>query len=258
MREGHVNDLLEAPGLRGHDHAAVAEQQRLLDRMRHIDDGLAGLLPDADELGLQEHPVLCVKCGERLVHQEHGGVGHEGARDRASLPHAAGELVRIVAPEFCQAHELERSLDPRGGLAATHSARHQSEADIGLDAHPRKQAAVLEHHGVLDRPAFGGDCDVAAGLPIEPGEDTQQCRFSAAARADDAEELPRRNAQGDVVERKHAALAADIFLAQPNDVDRSAAPLNGHRVIGSRRACFPCFPAETTRASQPPRGYSWG
>ena len=34
--------------------------------------------------------------------------------------------------------------------------------------------------------------------------------------------------QIDVVEREHAARAAHIFLAQPDDLDRRAAPLDGH------------------------------
>ena len=45
MRERHVDDLLDAAGLRGHHHGAVAEQQRFVDRMGDVDDGLAGSSP---------------------------------------------------------------------------------------------------------------------------------------------------------------------------------------------------------------------
>ena len=118
VRERHVDDLLDAAGLRGHHHGAVAEHQRLLDRVGDVDHGLAGLLPDAHQLGLQDRAVLRVERGERLVHQQHARVGDEGARDGAALAHAAGELVRIVPAELGQADELERGLDPLGRLGA--------------------------------------------------------------------------------------------------------------------------------------------
>src|ERR1700750_2097768 len=52
-RERHVDDLFDPAGMGGHHHGAVAEQQCLLDRMGDVDHGLAGLLPDAHQLGLQ-------------------------------------------------------------------------------------------------------------------------------------------------------------------------------------------------------------
>src|SRR6266498_4318896 len=63
-RERHVDDPLDAAGLRGHDHGAVAEQQRLLDRMGDVDHGLAGLLPNSEKLGLQDDAILRIERGE--------------------------------------------------------------------------------------------------------------------------------------------------------------------------------------------------
>src|SRR5262249_7973077 len=162
------------------------------------------------------------------VDQEHRRIGHECARDRAALAHAAGELVRIVAPEPCQTHEPQRRLDPLVRLGFGNAARHQAEADVGLDAHPREQPALLEHHGVLHAPAAGLDRDRARRLMVEPGEDAQQRRLAAAGRPDDAEELARLDPQVDAVERAYPALAAHVFLAQAGDADRSATPLNDH------------------------------
>ena len=45
MGERH-HDLFDAAGLRGHQHAAVAHQKRLFDRMGDVDDGLARFLPE--------------------------------------------------------------------------------------------------------------------------------------------------------------------------------------------------------------------
>ena len=61
----------------------------------------------------------------------------------------------------------------RLGLLGRRAAHHQPEADIGLDAHPGKQAALLEHHGVLDRPAAGFDGEGACALVVESGKDAQ-------------------------------------------------------------------------------------
>ncbi len=196
--------------------------------MGDVDHGLAGLLPDAHQLGLQDGAVLGVERGERLVHQQHAGVGDESARDRAALAHAARELVRVVLAKLGQAHELERGLDPGRRFLRGDAARHQAKADIGLDAHPGKQAAFLEHHGIGDLPARRLDLDAAARLGVEPGQDAQQGRLAAAGRAHDAEEFAGRDPQRDVVERQHVAGTARIFFPQADDVDRGAAPFNGH------------------------------
>ena len=263
MRKRHVDDLLDAARMRRHDHRPVAQEQRLLDRMGDVDHGLAGLLPDAHQLRLQKHAVLRIERRERLVHQQHAGIGDEGAGDGAALAHAAGQLMRIVTAEPAQADEPERRLDALGRLAATHPAGHQAEADIGLDVHPGKQAALLEHHRVLDRPAGRLDLDGAAGLAIQAGEDAQQGRLAATARADDAQELPRRDRQADVIDRDDPRLAGDELLVQRDDLDRGAAPLREHSVLpapghvgwsGTRHVLARAFVAfSAAHASAPPQ-----
>jgi hypothetical protein len=133
-----------------------------------------------------------------------------------------------MPPESRQPHELQGGFDPRRRFVGGNAARHEAEADIGLDAHPGKQAALLEHHGVLDRPARRLDLDRAAGLGGEPRKDAQQGRFPATRGADDTDEFARRDAQRDVVECDHAIRTARVLLAQSDDVDRRAAPLDGH------------------------------
>ena len=49
------------------------------------------------------------------------------------------------------------------------------------------------------------DLDVARGDGFEPGEDAQQRRLAAAARADDHEELAVRDVDRDVVDGDQAA-----------------------------------------------------
>ena len=217
------------------------------------------------QLGLQDHAVLRVERGERLVHQQHRRVGDEGARDRAALAHAAGELVRKVAAELGEADELERGVDPLRGFRGGNAARHQPEADIGLDAHPGEQPALLEHHRVLDRPAFGVDGDGAGGLVIEAGEDAQQRRLSAARRPDDAEELAGRRSCRSMpssASTRPAALTYSLrrpamSIAAPRRWTVMTRSPPTATVTGSPAACCPCSPARTAGASPPPRGRSW-
>ena len=145
------------------------------------------------------------------------------------MAHAAGQLMRIVMAEAREPDELERGLDARRVLGRRHAASKQAEADILLDAHPGKQAGVLEHHGVRHRPAGRLDVEATARLAVEAGEDAQQGRLAAAARPDDAEEFARRHVQVDVVERDNGVGAVAVNLAQLRDLDRRAAPLNAHR-----------------------------
>src|SRR6266849_6674765 len=84
--------------------------------------------------------------------------------------------------------------------------------------------------------ANGSSISSTPGSVTKARENAQQRRFPAARRTDDAHELARRDAQADAVEREQAPRPARIFLAQPVDLDRRAAPLNGHSV--SPRGAF--------------------
>src|SRR5207249_5528508 len=94
----------------------------------------------------------------------------------------------------------------------------------------------------------GLDRDRAGALVIEPGEDAQQGRLAAPRRADDAQEFARRDREVDGVDRQHAALAAQIFLAQAGDIDRGTAPLNDHLPIPLRKRRHPITPNSMRRA----------
>ena len=69
------------------------------------------------QLVLQDQLVLRVERGERLVHQQDLGIGHQGAREADALAHAAGELLRIVSAEAGQADHLEEEADLLAPLA---------------------------------------------------------------------------------------------------------------------------------------------
>src|SRR6185437_202467 len=219
MRKRHVDDLLDAAGMRRHHRDAVTKEQRLVDRMGDIDHGLPCRLPDAYQLFLQDGAVLRIERGERLVHIENRRIGDESAGDGAALAHAARELMREVLAEVREADEAHRPFDPRRALGRGHTARHQSEADILLDRHPGKEAAVLEHHRVLDPPAGAVDQDGAGALLLEAGENAQQGRLAAARRPDDAEEFAGLDLQIDRLNRLDAPARGLEDFAQAGDLD---------------------------------------
>jgi len=79
--------------------------------------------------GLQDHPVLCIERRERLIHQQHGGIGDERARDGATLAHTAGKLMRILSkPRFGvgDTHQPQQLHRPHPRLLPTRHRRTRS------------------------------------------------------------------------------------------------------------------------------------
>src|SRR4028119_132324 len=66
-RAGDRGVGLQGAGPRGHDQDAVAEDERLVDRVGDEDDGLPAPFPDLEELFLEEALVLLVERRERLI-----------------------------------------------------------------------------------------------------------------------------------------------------------------------------------------------
>src|SRR6266446_3325109 len=130
MREGHVHDLLDGTGLRGHDHDAIGEEDGLGDAVGDEDHGLLVLLPDPEELLLHDLAGLGIEGTEGLVHQEHRGMVGERPRDGHALLHPARELARVLALVLGEAHQ--REIPARGGAAgrAGHALDHGAELHV--------------------------------------------------------------------------------------------------------------------------------
>src|SRR5207244_7848831 len=126
----HVEHLFDAPRPRAHDQDAVGQHDCLVDRMGDVHDRLAQLVPDAQQLGLQNELGLLIEGGERLVHEQHLGISGEGARDADALLHAAPELVwrRVYGPR--QADLANEGLDDAVPLAAAEPLRLESKGDV--------------------------------------------------------------------------------------------------------------------------------
>jgi hypothetical protein len=74
-----------------------------LEIVRDEQDRFAGGSPEIEELVLHQVAGLDVQRGEGLVHEEDGRIDDERLRELRALAHAAGELVRVVVDEGCEA-----------------------------------------------------------------------------------------------------------------------------------------------------------
>ncbi len=165
----------------------------------------------------QVHAQGGVEGGERLVEQDHGRRGRQGAGQGDALLLAAGELVGPAAAVPGQAHQRQHLLDAIAAAAPCG----------GGESQPARQPVgdVLRHGEVREEGALlGDDADIAllgaheragAGhqpLPqvdgarvgaVEAGEDAQQRRLAAARRAEHRGDPALVHVQIDSPQRAH-------------------------------------------------------
>src|SRR5207237_2193809 len=113
--------------------------------MRDVDERRPEVRLQLLELDLHMLPQLEVKRPERLVEQQQCRLKHETARDRDSLPLAAGKLVDPFVLRARESDPLQHRLDAACEPIASDSATRKTVADIFADAHHRKQRELLEN-----------------------------------------------------------------------------------------------------------------
>ena len=235
----HRGQLEDATRGGGEDQHAVRQEHRLVDVMRHEQDRLG---PPGELLAeplAELLPLHLVEGRERLVHQQHGRIVGQRARDVDSLEHAAREVVRPLLlvpsePELPQELAGGEARAPRDALG---------EHDVVDGALPGQDRGSLGHEPEQALRAGGGrrlgaDPDVAARRGLEIGDDPEERGLAAAGRADQGDELPGAHLQVHSVQRERLAEAA----GDPADRDRqhgirlrSAGRDAGRRVRTSRR-----------------------
>src|SRR6266536_303827 len=170
--QAHLEVLEDAPGPAGHHHHAIAEHERLADVVGDEDDGLAIAHPDRLEELVHVRARLGVERAERLVHEEHGRIDGERARQRDAHAHAARELVRerVLEPgERDASDELSRA---RLRLGAAEALRAEHEDEVLPDREPREERRLLEdEHAIRPRSLHVApvERDVSAGRLHEAG-----------------------------------------------------------------------------------------
>src|SRR5205823_5911559 len=95
------------------------------------------------------HPREGIERAERFIKEKDFGVIDECARERYTLGHAAGEMVRVGLGKCFQSHQAHEVayLAP---FLMKQPARDQSGFDVASNAQPGKKIRVLE-----DEAAFG-------------------------------------------------------------------------------------------------------
>ena len=223
--ERDVDDLGDAPRARRHDDHALGEEHRLGDRVRDEHDRRARLRADADQLGLHALARHLVQRAEGLVHQQQRRPAREGAGDRDALLHPARELARAVLGEVGQPDELEQLERLRAPLRLADPVQAERQLDVALHRAPLEQPRRLEGDAVVLVQARAArrlavDQHRALARLDEVGDDPQQRRLAAARRADQRDELARRDGQVDVGHGLHRARALAEALADALERDR--------------------------------------
>ncbi len=155
-----------------------------------------------------------------LVHQQHGGLVQQRARQFHLAPVAAGELAHWCAGPLCQAEVVQQPGDARRGNAARQPVQAGMEMQVGQDRQVQVNCRLLEHdaepcqrtHRVVlhlhphdrDPPRVGHE---------QAAEDLEQRGLARAVRPQQRDELAAPHVERDAVQRMLAAKAFAHGLA---------------------------------------------
>ena len=227
---------LMRPGRARHHRDAVAEQDRLVDRMGDEHHGLALVRPlhELQQFLLQDFAGLRVERGERLVHQQDRRVDGERAHQADALLHAAGELIGIMLLEAGEADEIEIMRDALlddGGRRAGH---REPEGGVVVDRLPRQQAEMLEHHGDAvgraRRPACRATRSSPALRSVRPAMQRRNVVLPQPLGPTMQRISSRLHRERELPERDHRAVEKQLGRIVGND-DRTVC-------VSSRSNCF--------------------
>src|SRR6266550_8079168 len=107
--------------------------------MRDEDDCLPGLLPDPQELLLEESPSLLVQRTEGLIHQEDLWINGQCPCKPDPLLHAARQLTRQATLEPGEADRRNELLRPLKPFSLWHAAELQPIGHVVDDRGPWQQ-----------------------------------------------------------------------------------------------------------------------
>src|SRR5262249_42409389 len=214
---GHL-EFLHDPSrpLRHYEHA-FGQVHRLVDIMGDHHDGLAGCLPQAQQLVLHHLARLGVERAERLIQQQDLWIVGKRTGDRHALFHAARQLARKTVLEALQPDRADKALDGLVAALAWRSAHLEAVADIFRAGEPGKQRIFLKDTAAID--AGSGDRlaidldDPAVGAD-KAAENVEERAFAAAGRPDDGDELTFRNLDIHVGEGCHVAVPRPVTFIQ--------------------------------------------
>ena len=223
-RKAAVDHVIDAPGARRHHHHTGREEDGLGDRMGDEDDGLAGLVPEPQQLLVELVAHDLVERAEGLIHQQEMGVEGESAGDRGALLHAARELPGKALLESREVDELEITGDPLLALLLGEAHDLERQRDVPGDGAPRIEGRRLEHVAIGPAKARllrgeAVDRDLAARRRLEVGDHPKQGGLAASRRADQRDELAALDRQIDMRQRLNRLVGGLEGQGQIGNVD---------------------------------------
>ncbi len=173
----------------------------LADIVGHEDHGLGLASQNFRNLVGKRNPRLRIQRRKRLIEQNDIGLGAERARERRPLAHAAGKLARQVVQELAQPVTGQQPGGSFARLAHVHALDFSAKHRILQNCPPFEQIILLQHVadfaiGAANRPAI--DQHLALRRREYSGDQGQQRALTAAAGADDGDELPRGDGERNV------------------------------------------------------------
>ena len=187
------SDLLDLPAV--HDGDPIGHRQGLVLVVGHVHERRPQLGLDPLQLELHLLAELYVQRSQRLVEQQRCRLVDERAGQRHALLLAAGELSRAPILETLELDDAQNLEHTSAVLLAGNALHLEPERDVVVDRHVREERVLLEHHvdgssvreDRRDVPSLKDDAPLVRHL--EPRNHPQGCRFPAATRAEEREEL---------------------------------------------------------------------
>ena len=131
-----------------------------------------------------------VQRAERLVQQQHSGLGGERPCQRDALRLAARQRGHVAALEARQPDQLKHFNHSPAPFCEGHSGHAQPERHVALDIEVREQHFVLEHQadaalvGALAGQVAPVELNLAGVERLQPRGGPQQRRLAAARRSE--------------------------------------------------------------------------
>ena len=201
-----------------HDRDPLAHRHCLDLVVGDVDHRGPEALVDACDLGAGLDAKLGVQVGERLVHEEHGGLAHDRPAERDALALAAGELLGLAVQQLLQLEDARGVVDALVDVGLGHLAQLEAEREVVADRHVRVERVALEDHGdvailrgdVVDDPV--ADQELALGDLLEPGDHPQARGLPATGGADEHHELAVADLEVEVRHGGHVAVLLEHVI----------------------------------------------
>ena len=159
-----------------------------------------------------------IQIGQRLVHQEHLRLAHNGAGKRRALPLAARQSAGLAVQKTAQFHHIGGAADQAVMIGLGYTAHPQRKADVFIDRHIGVKRIALKHHGDIAVARihlghhFGADDHFTLGRCFQPGDHPHGGGLATTRRAKQNQKLLIMDIKRHVPHAGERAVAFDDVL----------------------------------------------